>query len=328
MTRDAVFITPYYADHRRAGEFLAETVRSIQAQTDTQWRLVIIDDRSPDPATKERMEGIRASDPERIHCMYMPEHVGQGACRNAGANWAQRIGSAFVLFNDADDVSHPQRLARVRAEFDADPDAGLVYSTFEVIDENGQRVERHRLGEPIRQILDAQAANAPRGYHAWKRIGIETGYANLTSTTAVRTSVAIQFPFFSMTAEDANAWYRMSGGGVKFAYIEAPLANYRIPSDIKGSQDRQRVGESYYFGKMIAEIAGFFAAADMAIARDEITSEDARHLERDFFLRLSSTLRAEGAHSLADQVAGRTMAMTDMRSLAQAAAARAASIKS
>jgi glycosyltransferase involved in cell wall biosynthesis len=328
MNRDAVFVTPYYADHPRAGDFLAQTVRSIQAQSDTHWRLVIIDDRSPDPATRERMEVIRTSDPERIHCMYMPEHVGQGACRNAGTKWAQRIGAAFVLFNDADDVSQPQRLERVRAEFDADPDAGLVYAAFEVIDENGQRVERHRLGEPIRQILDAQAVNAPRGYHAWKRIGTETGYANLTSTTAVRTSVAIEFPFFSMTAEDANAWYRMSGGGVKFAYIEAPLANYRIPSDIKGSQDRQRVGESYYFGKMIAEIAGFFAAADMAIARDEITSQEARQLERDFFLRLSSTLRAEGAYSLADQVAGRTVALTDMRTLAEAASARAAPIKS
>ena len=318
MTRDAVFVTPCYADHRRAGDFLAEMVRSVKAQTDTHWRLVIVDDRSPDPSTRERLEAIEAGDPERIHCIYMPEHVGQGVCRNVGVNWAQRIGSALVLFSDADDVSHPDRLRRLRAEFDGDPDAGLVYSAFEVIDENGQRVERHLLGEPIRQILDAQAANAPHGYDAWKRIGTETGYANLTSSTAVRTSVAIKFPFFCMTAEDANAWYRMSGGGVKFAYIEAPLAKYRIPTDIKGSQDRQRVGESYYFGKMIAEIAGFFAAADMAIARDEISSQEARQLERDFFLRLSSTLRAEGAHSLADQVGGRASAMTESRVRGQA----------
>jgi glycosyltransferase involved in cell wall biosynthesis len=313
MTKDAVFITPYFADHRCAEEFLGEMLASIKAQTDSRWRLVIIDDRSPDLGTREALAAIAAGDPERIHCIYMPEHVGQGVCRNVGVNWAERIGSPFVLFSDADDVCHPERLARVRAEFDRDPDAGLVYSAFEVIDENGRSVERHLLGEPIRQILDAQAANAPRGYDAWKRIGIETGYANLTSTTAVRTSVAIKFPFFCMTAEDANAWYRISGGGVKFAYIDAPMAKYRIPTDIKGSQDRQRVGESYYLGKMIAEIAGFFAAADMAIARDEITNEEARKLEKDFFIRLSSTLHAEGAHSLADQVGARASAQSDLR---------------
>ena len=56
---------------------------------------------------------------------------------------------------------------------------------------------------------------------------------------------------------------------MKFSYVETPLAKYRIPTYIRGSQDRQRVGESYYFGKMVAEISGFFAAADMAVARGE-----------------------------------------------------------
>ncbi|HEY6451549.1 MAG TPA: glycosyltransferase [Steroidobacteraceae bacterium] len=305
MTQDDVFVTPHYADHRRAAGFLNEMVRSIEAQTDPHWRLIIVDDKSPDPSAVERLRAIQARDPQRIQCIFMPEHVGQGVCRNVGVNWAKRIGAAFVLFNDADDVSYPDRLERVRSEFERDPDVGLVYSTFEVIDEDGVQVERHRLGEPIRQILDAQSANAPRGYDAWKRIGTETGYANLTSTTAVRTAVAIEYPFFCMTAEDSNAWYRMSGGGVKFSYVEAPLAKYRIPTDIKGSQDRARVGESYYFGKMIAEIAGFFAATDMATGRGEIDSQEARQLEKDFFLRLSRTLRAEGAHSLADRVSSR-----------------------
>jgi glycosyltransferase involved in cell wall biosynthesis len=309
MNEDAVFVTPHYADNERAAGFLTEMVRSIELQTDPHWRLVIVDDHSPDCSARERLEAIAASDPHRIHCIFMPERVRQGVCRNVGVSWAQRVGSAFVLFNDADDVSYPDRLEKVRAAFDTDPETGLVYSTFDVIDEDGLRVERHLLAEAILQILDAQASNAPRGYEAWKRIGVETGYANLTSTTAVRTSVALEFPFFCMTAEDSNAWYRMSGGGVKFSYVETPLAKYRIPTYIKGSQDRQRVGESYYFGKMVAEISGFFAAADMAVARGEIRSQEARHLERDFLLRLSRTLRAEGAYSLADQVSSRATSM-------------------
>ena len=99
---------------------------------------------------------------------------------------------------------------------------------------------------------------------------------------------------------------------MKFSYVETPLAKYRIPTYIRGSQDRQRVGESYYFGKMVAEISGFFAAADMAVARGEIKSQEARHLERDFLLRLSRTLRAEGANSLADQVSSRAIAMVEV----------------
>jgi Glycosyl transferase family 2 len=309
VNRDAVFVTPHYADHRCAGRFLAEMVRSIEAQTDPHWQLVIVDDKSPESSSLKALELIRASDPERIHCILMPEHVGQGVCRNVGVNWAKRIGASLVLFNDADDVSYPDRLERVRAAFDNDALTGLVYSSFDVIDEDGLSVERRRLAQPICQILDAQAADAPRGYGVWKRIGVETGYVNLTSTTAVSTAVATKFPFFCMIAEDINTWYRMSGGGVKFSYLGSPLAKYRIPTYVRGSQDRQRVGESYSFGKMISEISGFFAAADLATARGEISRREARNLERDFFRRLSHTLRAEGADMLADQVSHRASVM-------------------
>src|SRR5450631_1376424 len=220
----------------------------------------------------------------------MPEHVRQGVCRNVGVSWAKSVGAPFLLFSDADDVSYPHRLAAVREVFEKDLDAGLVYSSFDVIDEQGMCVDRAMLAEPIRQILETLIRDAPRGYDTWKRIGVETGYSNLTSTTAVRTAVAVDFPFFCMTAEDSNAWFRMSGGGVKFSYVEKRLAKYRIPSYVKGSQDRRRVGNSYPFSKMIAEFSGFFAAAEMAVTRGDISTREAQELERGFFLRQSRTL--------------------------------------
>lgn len=309
MNRDAVFITPHYADHPRAADYLLEAVHAVQAQTDPTWRLVIIDDKSPDESARQQLAALRARDPQRIHCIFMPERVRQGVCRNVGVSWAHSIGSQFVLFNDADDVSNPHRLQRVRAAFEGDADAGLVYSSFEVVDERCRRVDRDALAEPIRQILEALTPNPPRGYDVWKRLSGDTGYANLTSATAVRTSVALEYPFFCMTAEDSNAWYRMSGGGVKFCFIETALTKYRIPTYVKGSQDRQRVGDAYPFGKMIAEFSGFFAAVEQAIARGEIDNRESLALERDFFMRLSRTLRAEGADRLAEQVMNRARAI-------------------
>jgi hypothetical protein len=130
-------------------------------------------------------------------------------------------------------------------------------------------------------------------------------HANLTSATAVRTRFAIDFPFYCMTAEDSNAWYRMSGGGVKFAYLDASLTKYRVPSYVRGSQDRQRVGSEYPLGKLISEFSGFFAAAAISIARGEISTLEAGQLEADFLLRLARTLHAEGALSLAQQILSR-----------------------
>jgi hypothetical protein len=75
----------------------------------------------------------------------------------------------------------------------------------------------------------------------WIAIGTETGYVNHTSSTAVRTDVALAHPFpDERVSEDAHTWLRYSAGGARFAYLDAPWSAYRATTDEAGSSSRTR----------------------------------------------------------------------------------------
>ena len=76
--------------------------------------------------------------------------VGPGVARNlAIIKAAIEQGSSIILFNDADDISHPKRLEVVKSIFLENPEVDVIYSTFEVIDENNQETPRNRISSPI-----------------------------------------------------------------------------------------------------------------------------------------------------------------------------------
>ena len=100
--------------------------------------------------------------------------------------WAAARGSPFVLFLDADDLSRPCRLAAVRAAF-ADASApGVVYSTFDVVDQEGRLVPLEAMTRSVAEVIEAHRRGPPQGAEVWVAIGTETGYVNHTSSTAVR----------------------------------------------------------------------------------------------------------------------------------------------
>lgn len=89
-----------------AGRFLAESIASILAQSFTDFEFVIVDDASTDDSVAI-LESHAARDP-RIRLFCNPKNSGQTACLNQGlaecrADWVAR--------QDADDLSHPRRLA-------------------------------------------------------------------------------------------------------------------------------------------------------------------------------------------------------------------------
>ncbi|MFB2581150.1 glycosyltransferase family 2 protein [Herbiconiux sp. P15] len=120
---------PFYGrfDHLR------EAVESVLAQTDADWRLVVIDDVYPDPAPGEWVEALALEDP-RVE--YRRNAVNLGV----GGNFRECVrllGSERAVLMGCDDRMHPDYLATVRRLVTAHPEARIVQPGVEVIDAEG-----------------------------------------------------------------------------------------------------------------------------------------------------------------------------------------------
>ena len=140
---------------------LDAAVRSILEQTHRDFEFVILDDASTDGST-ERLKEWAASD-DRIRLHLGKKNLGPAASSNFVVRAAE---GAFVARMDADDISHPDRLRRQLEILRAHPEAGLVGSLCDVIDEQGRMV---RGPDPWRLRHSGWFAPFPHGSIMYRR---------------------------------------------------------------------------------------------------------------------------------------------------------------
>jgi glycosyltransferase involved in cell wall biosynthesis len=115
--------------------WLDDSVRSVLAQSFTDFELVILDDASTD-GSLECAESWQRRDP-RVRVVRSREPLGLVGSSNAAVAAAR---GELVARMDADDVCHPDRLARQVAVCRASADTALVGTLWEGIDEDGRLV--------------------------------------------------------------------------------------------------------------------------------------------------------------------------------------------
>jgi glycosyltransferase involved in cell wall biosynthesis len=103
-----------------AADTVAAAVDSILSQSETDFELVIVDDGSH-RKTQEILAAFSAQCP-RVQ-LIRTRHTGIAIALNTGLDVCQ---GRYIARMDADDWSHPQRLARQRAYLDRHPAIGLV----------------------------------------------------------------------------------------------------------------------------------------------------------------------------------------------------------
>jgi glycosyltransferase involved in cell wall biosynthesis len=104
--------------------FLADQLRSLQAQTMQEFELVIVDDASSERRSVELRDALEAEAPAGAKLVCLPRNVGLAAARNRGI---AEITAPYVACLDADDVLAPRFLERTAAVLDERPDVGFVY---------------------------------------------------------------------------------------------------------------------------------------------------------------------------------------------------------
>ncbi|HEX5377400.1 MAG TPA: glycosyltransferase family 2 protein [Phenylobacterium sp.] len=119
--------------------FLREAIGSVRGQLYPHWELCIADDASPGEATWALLQEEAAGDP-RIRLVRRETNGHISAASNSALALAT---GRFVALMDHDDVLPAHALYEIAAEIQAHPDAELIYSDEDKIDEDGHRFDPH-----------------------------------------------------------------------------------------------------------------------------------------------------------------------------------------
>ena len=259
------------------------SVESIKNQTDSDWILIMVDDFSDDDRVSAAFETIKSDLKEKVHIIHLEKNVGAGKARNVGVKYAAEIGAPFILFNDSDDISNPRRLELVREKF-KDEDTNVVYMSFDVIDENGRVVAEDEICLSVREIINGHHRDILEGEDAWIGISTKKNYTNLTSCTAVKTSLALKEPFPGQpVSEDSNTWLRYAAYPGKFVFIDEIINHYRICSKVDSRSRGQNV--DFYQKKAAVDTDGFEKAMVISRSFGRIKPEDEDPIRIGFYVR-------------------------------------------
>lgn len=164
MSKDAVprisVVIPVYNGAR----YLRETLASVEAQSESSWEVLLVDDGSTDSTVAIAEDWVKGE--SRGRCL-LREHRGIGATRNAGV---QASRGTYVAFLDADDLWEPSKLERQCER--ARPEA-LVFSLareFASPELGSEEMKGIEVREEPQPFLSPSACLAPRA--AFEEVGL------------------------------------------------------------------------------------------------------------------------------------------------------------
>jgi glycosyltransferase involved in cell wall biosynthesis len=213
-------MTPFFSVvipvYNRAA-LLERAVRSVLAQTEQDFEIVVVDDGSTD----DPQAVVQAMDDSRI-VFVRQENRGGGAARNAGIDLAR---GRFIAFLDSDDRFLPHHLAAMRVMIETAPKT-VGYARI-VVDRGAGRM----ILKPPRAVRrDEDMASyllCDRGFIPTSTIVVDAAFAR-----------SVRFHENLPAAEDTDFAIRASLAGWRFAMAEEPGVIWR---DV-GDPDRLSVG--------------------------------------------------------------------------------------
>ncbi len=192
---------------------LPAALASLQAQTFSDWELVVVDDHSTDQ-TATILHRAAANNP-RIRIVTAPQR-GLVPALNAGLADCR---APLVARMDGDDICHPQRLARQTAFMAQHPDIGLVASNF-------RHFPRQQLKVGMLAYEEWQNGLLTHGEIMRDRF-VESPFVH--PTVMLRRDLLLQVGGYrdSGWAEDYDLWLRLATAGVQFASLPEVLLYWR-----------------------------------------------------------------------------------------------------
>jgi glycosyltransferase involved in cell wall biosynthesis len=223
-----------------AAPFIGETLRSVFAQSFSDFEVIIINDGSPDTDVLEReIASYRA----RLNYL-VQENRGAGAARNAGIEFAQ---GEYIAFLDADDIWLPDYLAE-QIQFIRETSSDLVCADAAVFDESG--IDSKTYMEALTNDC------SDRGTVSFS--GLIRGEQNLiTSGVVAKREPVTKAGLFDESlrnAQDFDLWVRMTLLGLRLSFQRKPLLRYRNREGSLSGDSINRINrEVRVYRKILAE---------------------------------------------------------------------------
>jgi len=192
--------------------YIGATIRSVLAQTMTDWEMIVVDNGSTDKG----VEAVKQFSDARILLASSPKQ-GPGVARNFGLN---RATGEWVLFLDADDLLEPDYLtARLKA-VEQTPGAQIIAGFWQEFSDQSDAPQTRGLpagwGQTTEAVLDSAIGAAPWILHA--------ALVRRTWLSAER-----RWPetLDRLPSEDAAFWFRVIPGA-QIAWSDHAGALYRV----------------------------------------------------------------------------------------------------
>jgi glycosyltransferase involved in cell wall biosynthesis len=256
--------------------YIDSTIHSILSQTYTDFELIVSDHSSTD-GTWERLQAV-ASD-LRIKLMRLPR--GGGAL----ANWdavTQRARGEFVKLVCGDDILYPTSLAEQVAAFDQHPDAVLVASQRDIVDETGVAVVRGRGVQHLHGLVDGRQA-------VRRSVRAGTNVFGEPACVLMRRQVLLDSGGWDSRSPfllDQATYSRVLMHGPMVA-LRRPLAGFRISaSQWSVSLSREQSEHARAFHRRISyEYQGLLTRSDVQIGDARATLMEFKRRAAYFWLR-------------------------------------------
>ena len=116
-------------------DLLKQAIASVNDQPYEHWEICIADDASNDPALETYLRELAQAN-ERVHVSFRPKNGHISACTNTALELAR---GDYLLLLDQDDLLHPEAMLRVAECIMAHPDAAIIYSDEDRINEDATR---------------------------------------------------------------------------------------------------------------------------------------------------------------------------------------------
>ncbi|MDB5890305.1 MAG: glycosyltransferase family 2 protein [Polaromonas sp.] len=203
--------------------YIGETIRSVLAQTFTDFEVIVVDDGSTDGGG----DVVRTFDDPRLK-LVRKRNAGVAAARNFGISCAT---GEWVVFLDADDAHHPRFLEFLVMANQRYPKADTLATDFIRIPDSSTdwppAWPELRSAPDIEHITDLPVR--------WM-----SGQTLCASSVAARTErlkgMQPCFPPGESCGEDLDLWFRLAEQAA-IALVRLPLAAYRV--DVEGSLTAQ-----------------------------------------------------------------------------------------
>ena len=239
-----------------AAVYIEAAIRSVMAQTFTDWELLVIDDGSTD-ATCAVVEGLMAED-ARIRLLRNEHNCGVAVTRNRGLDICR---GAYVALLDCDDLWYPEKLAQQLAV--AADGADIVYCSYAMVDEQGAK------------LCDDFIVPSATDYRASMIRSVIS-----CSTALLSRRVVDNYRFNpAYYHEDCVLWLELLRDGYVARGVPAVLAAYRISrgsrasNKVKAAIERWRIIRGYMHEPFFSAVGILIRYALLALRKYKKTKE-------------------------------------------------------